>query len=73
MMTKGQVSKHLNAIFEAVDALEDGLRDANISPRCRERFHVIRDCAVLVALDLRLPIQPHSESSEKKQETEPVP
>ncbi len=62
-MTRGEAGKHLNAIMVAIDALQATFRNANFrgSPRVHERINTIRDQVVLLALDLRLPIQPVEE------------
>ena len=63
-MTRGEAGKRLNAIFEALDAVQDGIRGKQVSSRCKERINAIRDQVVLLALDLRLPVAPLAEKTD---------
>lgn len=56
-MTRGEAGKKLNAILETVDELQGSL-PVGLPGRHRERINTIRDQVMLLALDLKLPLQP---------------
>lgn len=53
-MTRGEASKLLNAVFEATEKLEAGTSKL---PRAQERIDAIRDACLLLAIQLKLPVQ----------------
>lgn len=63
-MTRGEAGKKLNTILEAVDAFQAALPVA-LPGRHRERLNAIRDQVMLLALDLRLPVQPVEEKQDE--------
>lgn len=56
-MTRGEAGKKLNAIIEALDEFQAALA-VGTPGRHRERLNAMRDQVMLLALDLKLPLQP---------------
>lgn len=69
-MTRSEAGKRLNSILETVDDMQEALPIA-LPGRHRERLNAIRDQVMLLALDLKLPIQPVKENGNAESERQP--
>ena len=72
-MTRGEAGSHLNAIMKAIDTMQSTFRDPDFhgNPKVHDRLDAIRDQVVLLALDLRLPVQPAKEKSDGEADGRP--